>query len=114
MPAPPFSEIWWGMITTGSSSSPEAAEVDEHVGDEHRHRAVGEVDHAGAAVLEDETLAEDGVGRAGAEAEDQEQDVAGHGGYVFVVEVNGRAHPPAGRRAGAAGTVFRDQSPWPL
>ena len=79
MPGPPFSEIWCGMITTGQLELAEGAQVDEHVGDEHRHRAVGEVDHAGAAVLEDEALAEDRVGRAGAEAEDQEEDVAGHG-----------------------------------
>src|SRR6185503_3145583 len=53
--------------------------VDEDVGDEHGHGAVGEVDHASAAVLEDESLAEDGVGGAGAEPEDQEEEVAGHG-----------------------------------
>ena len=62
----------------GQLELPEAAQVDEHVGDEHRHGAVGEVDHASAAVLEDQSLAEDGVGGAGAEAEDQEEDVAGH------------------------------------
>jgi hypothetical protein len=58
---------------------PKAAEIDEDVGDEHRHRTVREVDHASTAVLEDEPLAEDGVGGARAEAEDQEQAVAGHG-----------------------------------
>ena len=58
---------------------PEAAQVDEDVGDEHRHRAVREVNHAGAAVLQHESLAEDGVGGARAQAEDQEQGVAGHG-----------------------------------
>ena len=63
----------------GQLKLPEAAEVDEDVGDEHRHGAVGEVDHARAAVLEDESLAEDGVGGARTEAEDQEESVAGHG-----------------------------------
>src|SRR6185437_5980335 len=63
----------------GQFELPEAAQVDEHVGDEHGHGAVGEVDHASAAGLEDEPLAEDGVGGAGAEPEDQEEEVAGHG-----------------------------------
>ena len=63
----------------GQLELPERAEVHKYIGDEHRHGAVSKVDHAGAAVLEDETLAEDRVRRARAEAENEEQDVAGHG-----------------------------------
>src|ERR1051326_732956 len=56
----------------------EAAQVDEDVSDEHRHRAVGEVDYASAAVLEDKALTEDGEGGTGTQAENQEEQVAGH------------------------------------
>jgi hypothetical protein len=71
-----------------------AAQVDEDVGDEHRYRAVREVDHAGTAVLEHQPLAEDGVGGAGAQAEDQEEQVAGHdvsftSGYNIEAEIGG-------------------------
>ena len=62
----------------------ERAEVHEHVGDEHRHGPVGEVDDARAAVLEHEALAENRVSRAGAEAEDHKQDVAGHGRWRWL------------------------------
>ena len=74
-----------------------AAQVHEHVGDEHRHRAVGEVDDARAPVLEHETLAEDRVRRAGPEAKDEEEDVDGHGDGR---RPNLRARPEAGGPSG--------------
>ena len=50
-----------------------------HVGDEHRHRAMAEVDDPGAAVLEHQAQGEDAVNGTRAQAQEQEEDVGGQG-----------------------------------
>ncbi len=68
-----LSLIWSGTTITGSGKDAVGAQVHEHVGDEHRHGPVSEVDDTAAAVLEYQAQAKDGVGGARAEAEDQEE-----------------------------------------
>ena len=54
------------------------AEIDVRVRDEHRDRALSEVDDPRAPVLEHEAEAEDRVDRPGAEAEEEEEEVGRH------------------------------------
>ncbi len=74
-----LSLMWFGTTINGNGSVPCERRFDEHIGDEHRHGAVGKVHDTAAAVLEDESQPEDGESGARAEAEDQKEEVAGHG-----------------------------------
>ena len=72
------------------------AQLGERVGDVHRHRPMGEVDDAGRAVGEDETLRERAVQGAGSEPEQRNDDVAIHSTspLTVVIQRSGTARSP--------------------
>ena len=82
----------------GQFERPARPQVDVDVGDEHGHRAVAKVHDLRTAVLEHQPDRQEGVDRAGAQAEQQEEQVGGHGGYGWREPRLPTCSPPRRRR----------------